>query len=174
MSNTTWGRRTGVEVEDHLVALPADRTHLPPLFAARSPDIVDDVAGLMAWWTEPLGVLTTFTRDRPIDDVVATFIIDVLDPQLRARGGPGAKVIAAHDWSRATAYQTAARLRMTQWLLAHRTGFQRVCLVPPAGESALMKMGAQVAAAALGAVGFQLDIRPSLTTIVDDLGLRPA
>lgn len=147
---------------------------MPQVFQQTPAHVVRDDLGLAAWFTTPLGVLSTFTRPRPIDADVARFIIDVLDPEVRRLASHGGeRAMALHDWSMATSYSTAVRLQMTQWLLNHRKGFSHVTLVSPVDESPLMKMGAQVSAAALTAVGFKLEIVHSLEPVVERLGVRP-
>jgi hypothetical protein len=147
---------------------------VPAPFRATPPHLVDEALGLAAWFTEPVGVLSTFLRPRAIDADVAHFIIDVLEPRVRAlTTRPDEKAVAMHDWSLATSYATTVRLQMTQWLLNNRRGFSQVSLVSPADENPLMKMGAQVSAAAMTAAGFPLEIVHSLDDVVARLGLRP-
>ena len=147
---------------------------VPAAFQQTPPHISREDLGVVAWFTAPLGVISTFTRPRPIDADVAHFIIEVLDPEVRRLAGfEGEKAVACHDWSMATSYSTSVRLQMTQWLLNHRKGFAQVTLVSPVDESPLLKMGAQVSAAALTAVGFKLEIVHSLDAVVERLGLRP-
>jgi hypothetical protein len=74
----------------------------------------------------------------------------------------------------ATSYTTSVRLQLTQWTWSHREDFSHVALVGPQGESPLLKMGAQVSAAAMAAVGFPFEIKDSLDEVVDRLALIPS
>lgn len=147
---------------------------VPAVFALHKPHLVDEALGVAAWFTEPLGVLSTFLHPRPIDAAVAQFITEVLHIEVQRRRRPGQRTVALHDWSLATSYTTSVRVQLTQWTWSHREEFSHVALVGPRGESPLLKMGAQVSAAAMAAVGFPFEITDSLDDVVARLALTPS
>lgn len=90
-----------------------------------------------------LGPCTShFVVEGTLDDVLADAM--TAEGSRISRNGDG---IALHDWSKLVRYTSSARVRLTDWMMQHRRGFEAVHILV---SSNLVAMGVNVANLALG------------------------
>lgn len=90
-----------------------------------------------------LGPCTShFVVEGTLDDVLADAM--TAEGSRISRNGDG---IALHDWSKLVRYTSSARVRLTDWMMQHRHGFEAVHILV---SSNLVAMGVNVANLALG------------------------
>ena len=137
------------------------------------PHVVDESRGVVAWHTEPWGVVTQLLGPRHADAHLSRFYIHDLHARvLSLRPDPDTRLSIVHDFSDITGYDRAIRQPVTEWCIARRHEIARAALVlPPTGR--ITRMGIQVGASMVRVVGLEFDTVESLGEGVERFGLRP-
>jgi hypothetical protein len=158
---------------DPVWSLPGDLP-APPGFVGRPPDLVHRETHLLAWLTEPAGVITQVPRPMRAPLSSAAFFVEHVSSAVLAlphRGPEG--VVWMHDWSNVEGYPSEMRAAMTRWGHDVRQQTQAVVIVMPKTSSALARMGIEVGAAALRVAGIRMHVVNTIAEAQQRVPLRP-
>ncbi len=137
------------------------------------PHLVDPKTGYRMWLTDPLGFMGEPGKGVTVlDDATADFICSVGE-QVIARGGPGNKHIALHDWGGIATYTEYARQRLSSFLMEHRKDTAECGLVLSRSNPFARATGLAVGAA-LRLAGFHITIGSDIELLIAKFQLKAA
>lgn len=147
-----------------------DASAVPAIFQT-PPDYAHPSGDLVAWLTDPPGIVVQFARPARGSRELVSWLVDDVEPRFAARFPDRKDLVFVLDLRNMTSREGAARSLLLERAPAFRERFSRTFIVPPLG-GAFVTMWIQAAAAVLRTFGIPVEVERSLARVHALCGVR--
>jgi hypothetical protein len=144
-----------------------------PIFLT-PPDFAHPSGDLVAWLTEPPGIVVQFAQPARGTQQLVAWLLEVVEPLFSQHFSGRSDLVFLLDLRNMTARDGAARSLLLQRAPSFRGRFSRTFILPPAGGGTLATLSIQAAAALLRTFGIPVEVERSLARVQTLCELRPA